>query len=303
MSVSAKMVKDLRDKTGVGMMDCKKALAETGGDIEAAVDWLRKKGLSSASKKAGRVAAEGKVVASVAGGQGVLLEVNSETDFTAKNVDFVAFAENTAKLAVEAGTSDLQALKQLRYPETGRSVEDELTDKVATIGENMSLRRLVRLAVTQGVVVPYIHMGGKIGVLVGLESSSQDMEGLEAFGRKIAMHVAASAPPWLNRAAVPAEAVERERHILAEQARASGKPEKIIEKMVAGRLDKFYAESCLLEQPFVMDPDQKVGAVVEAQAKALGSGVQVSGFARFVLGEGLQKKEEDFAAEVAKVAG
>ena len=302
MSVSAKMVKDLRDQTGVGMMDCKKALAETGGDIEAAVDWLRKKGLSSAAKKSGRVAAEGKVVAVVDGTQGMLLEVNSETDFTAKNVNFITFAETTAAQGLKSRVADVEGLKKLAYPETGRSIEEELTHMIATIGENMGLRRLALLQVTQGICVPYIHMGGKIGVLVGLESSSQDKDALLDLGKKLAMHVAASAPPWLNRDAVSAESLERERSILTEQARASGKPEEIIEKMVIGRLNKFFGESCLMEQPFVMDPDQKVASIVAARAKEMGTTIQVTGFVRFVLGEGIQKKVEDFAAEVAKVA-
>ncbi|MEO5363255.1 MAG: translation elongation factor Ts [Magnetococcus sp. DMHC-8] len=303
MSVSAKMVKDLREQTGAGMMDCKKALEETGGEMEAAVDWLRKKGLSSASKKAGRVAADGKVVAVVDGLHGLLLEVNTETDFTSKNEHFVAFAETSARLGLQAGVTDVTQLQTLGYPETGRSVAEELTHKIATIGENMNLRRLVRLSVGQGAVVSYIHMEGKIGVLVGLESPCGDQAALADLGKKLAMHVAASAPPWLNRSAVPADALERERNVLAEQARSSGKPESIIDKMVLGRLDKFYGESCLLEQPFVMDPDQKVNAVVAARAKELGTTIEVSGFVRYVLGEGIQKKEEDFAAEVAKAAG
>ena len=303
MSVSAKMVKDLRDQTGVGMMDCKRALSETDGDMEAAVDWLRKKGLSSASKKSGRIAAEGKVVALVDAVQGTLLEVNSETDFTAKNADFIAFAETVAALGLASRVTDVEDLKKLDYPGTGRSVEAELTHKIATIGENMNIRRIFQLSVTEGAVVPYIHMGGKIGVLVGLESACQDSTALSELGKKLAMHVAASAPPWLDRDAVSAEALERERNILVDQARSSGKPEAIIEKMVLGRLDKFYGETCLLEQPFVMDPDQKVADIVATKAKELGTKIQVTGFARFVLGEGIQKKEEDFAAEVAKAVG
>ncbi|MBF0161451.1 MAG: elongation factor Ts [Magnetococcales bacterium] len=303
MSVSAKLVKELREQTGAGMMDCKKALEEAGGDMEGAVDWLRKKGLSAASKKAGRVAADGKVVAVVEGQQGLLLEVNTETDFTSKNEHFVAFAETSARLALQAGVTSVEQLQGLSYPDTGRTVAEELTHKIATIGENMNLRRLASLRVNQGAVVAYIHMEGKIGVLVGLESPSSESAALADLGKKLAMHVAASAPPWLDRSSVPAEAVERERNILADQARSSGKPESIIDKMVQGRLDKFYGESCLLEQPFVMDPDQKVSGVVAAKAKELGARIDVSGFVRYVLGEGIQKKEEDFAAEVAKAAG
>lgn len=302
MAVSAKMVKELREKTGVGMMDCKKALMETDGDVEAAVDWLRKKGLSSASKKSGRVAAEGKVVTQVNALQGVVLEVNSETDFTAKNEHFITFAETAAQCGLKAGVTDVDALKKLDYPNTGRTIEAELVHNIATIGENMNLRRLGRLVVSQGVVASYIHMGGKIGVLVGVESNSQDSQALLELGKKVAMHVAASAPPWLDRNSVDAAAVERERSILSDQARSSGKPEAIIEKMVAGRLNKFFGESCLLEQPFIMDPDQKVGDVLKGIAKELGSDIKISGFIRYVLGDGIQKKDEDFAAEVAKVA-
>ena len=300
MAVSAKMVKELRDKTGAGMMVCKKALTETDGDLEAAVDWLRKKGISSASKKAGRVAAEGKVVAAAGGNHGVLLEVNSETDFTAKNEKFVAFAETAAQVALAGSSDDVAALGGISFPGTDRTVAEELSHQIATIGENMNLRRLARLQVAQGMVATYIHMGGKIGVLVALASGTTDRDGLTELGRKLAMHVAASAPPWLDRDSVPPAALERERNVLAEQARASGKPEKIIDKMVSGRLNKFYGENCLLEQPFVMDPDLKVNKVVSAAAKQLGAEVKVVGFVRFVLGEGIQKKDADFAAEVAK---
>lgn len=303
MSVSAKMVKELREQTGVGMMDCKKALAATDGDIQAAVDWLRKKGLSSASKKSGRVAAQGKVVAACAGNHGILLEVNTETDFTAKNDSFVVFADSAADVGLQNSVATIEDLKAASYPGTGRTVAEELTHNIATIGENMALRRLITLSVTQGIVVPYIHMGGKIGVLVGLQSPCQDQEALAELGKKLAMHVAASSPPWLSRDDVSADALQRERAILVDQAKASGKPDKIIEKMVMGRLNKFYGESCFLEQPFVMDPDQKVNKVVAEQAKSLSTEIAVTGFARFALGEGVEKKEEDFAAEVAKVAG
>jgi elongation factor Ts len=303
MAVTAKMVKELREQTGVGMMDCKKALAESDGNIEAAVDWLRKKGLSSASKKSGRVAAEGKVVTASSDTVGVLLEVNSETDFAAKNEKFIAFANTSAKLALVNKSSDIEAFKALPFPETGRTAADELTHQITTIGENMNLRRVTMLEVSQGKVASYIHMGGKIGVLVGLESDSSNTDALAELGKKIAMHVAASSPPYLDRNSVPAADLAREKDILSEQARASGKPENIIEKMVMGRINKFYGENCLLEQPFVIDPDQKVGKFVEAAAKDLGAKVTVSGFSRFVLGEGIKKKDDDFAAEVAKQAG
>lgn len=303
MAVTAKMVKDLREKTGVGMMDCKKALNETEGDIEAAIDWLRKKGLSSASKKAGRVAAEGKVVTASSGTVGVLMEVNSETDFSAKNEKFIAFAQASVDLALAEKVSDIETFKTLPFPGTDRTAAEELTHQISTIGENMNLRRLERLEISQGVVSSYIHMGGKIGVLVGLESATDKQEELNDLGKKIAMHVAASAPPYLNRQAVPKADLDREKDILSEQARASGKPENIIEKMVMGRINKFYGEFCLMEQPYVMDPDQKVEAVIEAAAKTLGAKVTITGFCRFVLGEGIQKREDDFAAEVAKQVG
>lgn len=301
MSVSANLVKDLREKTGVGMMDCKKALAETGGDLEAAVDWLRKKGLASAAKKAGRVAAEGKVVAVSDATMGVLLEVNSETDFAAKNEKFIAFAETAAQLALTNKIKEIESLAASPYPDTGRTVSEELTHRIATIGENLSLRRLVCQEVSRGCVASYIHMQGKIGVLVGLDSEG-DHEKLMELGRKLAMHVAASAPPYLDRESVSKEDLERERSILVEQARASGKPDNIIDKMVEGRLSKFYAENCFLEQPFIMDPDQKVGKLVEQTAKQMQTKIRVVGFKRYVLGEGLQKREDDFAEEVAKAA-
>ncbi|MBF0296261.1 MAG: elongation factor Ts [Magnetococcales bacterium] len=303
MTVTANLVKDLREKTGAGMMDCKKALTETNGDLEAAVDWLRKKGIATASKKSGRVAAEGKVVVAAAGQRGVLLEVNTETDFTAKNEKFIAYANTAVETALANGVDALETLAAAPYPGAGRSVAEELTALIASIGENMNLRRLTSLTVTRGVVVGYSHMAGKIGTLVGLESDASDQEALRELGKKIAMHVAASTPFYLNREQVPAADLEREKSVLAEQARASGKPEAIIEKMVLGRLSKFYGDTCLVEQPFVMDQEQTVQAVVDATAKQLGSGITVSGFARFMMGEGLQKRDDDFAAEVAKQVG
>ncbi len=303
MTVTANLVKDLREKTGAGMMDCKKALTETNGDLEAAVDWLRKKGICTASKKSGRVAAEGKVVVAAAGQRGALLEVNTETDFTAKNEKFIAYATTAVETALANGVDELEALAATPYPGAGRSVAEELTALIASIGENMNLRRLSSLTVTCGVVVGYSHMAGKIGTLVGLESDAADQEALRELGKKIAMHVAASTPFYLNREEVPIADLEREKSVLAEQARASGKPEAIIEKMVVGRLSKFYGDTCLVEQPFVMDQEQTVQAVVDAAAKQLGSKIRVSGFARFMMGEGLQKRDDDFAAEVAKQVG
>nr|CRH05674.1 Elongation factor Ts (EF-Ts) [Candidatus Magnetococcus massalia] len=299
MAVTASMVKELREKTGVGMMDCKKALGETNGDMEAAVDWLRKKGMASAQKKSGRVAAEGTVVTASAGGRAVMVEVNSETDFTSKNEQFAGFAKTVADVALNGNLNDIDALKGADFPETGRSVEGELTNLIATIGENMNLRRMSALDVSSGAVCSYIHMGGKIGVLVGLESSAE-ADKLQELGKKLAMHVAAAAPKYLDRNSVDATALEREKDVLVEQARASGKPENIIEKMVMGRMNKFYGEVCFLEQAFVMDPDTTINKFVAAEAKSLGAEIKVTGFERFQLGEGIEKEEKDFAAEVAE---
>ncbi|MBF0614278.1 MAG: elongation factor Ts [Magnetococcales bacterium] len=302
--VSANLVKDLREKTGAGMMDCKKALTETNGDLEAAIDWLRKKGIASAAKKSGRVAAEGKVVVAARGNHGLLLEVNSETDFAAKNEKFLEFANMAVEIGLDARINSVELLSGLPYPRSnGRSVGEELTVLISSIGENMNLRRVLRLEVGQGAVVGYLHMGGKIGTLVALESTASDQEALRELGKKIAMHVAASTPLYLNRDQVPESDLERERSVLADQARASGKPENIIDKMVQGRLSKFYADTCLVEQAFIMDPEQSVQAIVDASAKSLGAPIRVTGFARFMMGEGLQKREEDFAAEVAKQIG
>ncbi|MEO5376457.1 MAG: translation elongation factor Ts [Magnetococcus sp. DMHC-6] len=303
MSVSASTVKLLREKTGAGMMDCKKALTETDGDLEAAIDWLRKKGLSAAVKKAGRVAAEGKVVALSGSNRGVLLEVNTETDFAAKNGHFISFADTLSQIVLTQAPATMEALLELDYPDTGRNVGAELTYMISTIGENMNIRRFESQQVTSGLVANYIHMGGKIGVLVALESDSTSAEGLNELGKKLAMHIAASAPPFLDRHSVPAEVVERERAILMDQARDSGKPEAIIEKMVQGRISKFYGESCFLEQPFVMDPDMTVTQAIDAAAKGLGAKVQVTGFSRFVLGDGIEKEVKDFAQEVAQQLG
>ncbi|MBF0188979.1 MAG: elongation factor Ts [Magnetococcales bacterium] len=300
MAITAKMVKELREKTGVGMMDCKKALAETDGNVEAAVDWLRKKGLSTASKKSGRVAAEGKVAAASTGTTGALIEINSETDFTAKNENFVGFVESCVGLVVESKPADMDAFKALPFPGTERNVGDQLTHMIATIGENMNLRRLEVMSVENGVVSSYIHMGGKIGVLVALESSVSDTNALDELGKKVAMHVAASAPQFLDRNAVSSEALEREKAVLSDQARASGKPENIIEKMVTGRLNKYYGEVCLMEQAFIMDTDQKVGKFIQQAGKDLGAEVTVKGFVRYQLGEGIEKRQENFAEEVTK---
>ena len=300
--ITAALVKDLREKTGAGMMDCKRALGETRGDVEQAVDWLRKKGLAAAAKKAGRVAAEGLVGVATAGGTGALVEVNSETDFVARNDAFQAFVKTATDLTLAKG-DDLEALKAAPYPGTGRNVGEELAHLIATIGENMALRRARRLEVKSGVVVSYVHNAvspgvGKIGVLIALDSAAA-AEGVAALGRQLAMHVAAANPAYLDVGSVDKETLEREREILRDQARQSGKPEAIVEKMVEGRLRKFYEESVLLEQVYVIDGETRVGKVVEAAAKQLGSPVRVAGYVRFKVGEGIERKESDFAAEVA----
>lgn len=299
--VTAALVKALRDRTGAGMMDCKRALDDTGGDIEAAVDWLRKKGLAAAAKKAGRIAAEGLIGVATQDSAGAVVEVNSETDFVARNELFQAFVRTVAGLAV-AGNGDVEALKRAPYPGTGRSVAGELTELVGRIGENLVLRRARRLAVARGVVASYIHNTlapglGKIGVLVALESAAAG-EAVAALGRQLAMHVAAASPLYLDIASVPAAALERERSVLREQAQTSGKPAAIVERMVEGRLRKFYEETVLLEQIFVIDGESRVGKVIEAVAKEAGTAIRLAGFVRYALGEGIDRPPADFAAEV-----
>jgi len=304
--ITASLVKELREKTGAGMMDCKKALNETQGDLEGAVDWLRKKGLAAAAKKSGRVAAEGLVAVATAGTKGAVVEVNAETDFVARNDKFQAFAAKSAELALATG-GDVEALKAAAYPGTSHTAQDELTSLIATVGENMNLRRAVTLSVSAGVVVSYVHSAiapglGKIGVLVALESTG-DAGKLADLGKQIAMHIAAARPDALDIADVDSSSLERERNVLAEQARASGKPENIIEKMVEGRVRKYYEEVCLLEQTYVIDGETKVRKVVENAAKDIGAPVKVTAFTRFALGEGIEKAQSDFAAEVAAAAG
>ncbi|MFV3073339.1 translation elongation factor Ts [Niveispirillum fermenti] len=304
--ITAALVKDLREKSGAGMMDCKKALTETGGDLEAAIDWLRKKGLAAAAKKAGRVAAEGLVGVATNGLAGAAVELNAETDFVARNEAFQAAVSTVTKLALD-GNGDLESLKATDYPGTGRNVTDELTSLVATIGENMSLRRVARLTVNDGVVASYVHSAlvpglGKIGVLVALESTG-DKAVLADLGKQIAMHVAAARPEALDVGDVSTANLDRERAVLVEQARVSGKPENIIEKMVEGRIRKYYEEVVLLEQLYVIDGETKIRKVVENAAKTAGAPVALTGFVRFALGEGIEKEQADFAAEVAKMAG
>jgi elongation factor Ts len=299
--ITAGLVKELRERTGAGMMDCKRALGDTGGDVEAAVDWLRKKGLAAAAKRAGRVASDGLVGVATRGPAGAVVEVNSETDFVARNEVFQAFVRTVAALAV-TGNGDVEALKQMPYPGTGRTVAEELTELVGRIGENLVLRRATQLAVGKGIVASYIHNSlapglGKIGVLVALDSEASG-EAVETLGRQLAMHVAAANPQYLDTASVPASALDRERAVLREQAQGSGKTEAIVERMVEGRLRKFYEEAVLLEQIFVVDGESRVSKVVEAAAKTAGKPIRVAGFARFALGEGVEKPPSDFAAEV-----
>ena len=301
MSITAAMVSELRKKTGAGMMDCKKALTETAGNMDEAVDFLRKKGLSAAAKKSGRVASEGAVAAAADGTVGAIVEINAETDFVAKNEAFQTFVAGVRDLVLGTDVADVDALKALDYPGSGRTVAEELTHQIATIGENMGIRRLARVDAGQGVVTSYIHGNGKIGVLVELQTESTD-EKVAALGKQLAMHVAAAAPQYLDRDSVPANIVEKEKEIMRVKAIESGKPEKIVEKIILGQINKYFGEVCLLEQAFVIDPDQKVGKLVDALAKELGTDVRLNSYVRFQLGEGIEKKEDDFAAEVAAMS-
>ena len=303
--ITAANVKELRERTGAGMMDCKKALAENSGDMEASIDWLRTKGLAAAAKKAGRTAAEGLVGVAVEGTRGAVVEVNSETDFVAKNEQFQAFVGDVAKLALSSN-GDVEALKGAAYP-SGGTVEEKLTENIAKIGENQSLRRTAVLEVSEGAVVSYVHNQvapgmGKIGVLVALEGSAPT-DKLQALGKQLAMHIAASNPLALNADELDAELIERERGIANEKAKESGKPANIVEKMVEGAIAKFKKESALLSQLFVMDNKTPVADVVASAAQDCGGTVHLKAFKRFHLGEGIEKKESDFAAEVAAAAG
>ena len=307
--ITAALVKELREKSGAGMMDCKKALTETGGDIEAGMDWLRTKGLSKAAKKADRVAAEGLIAIALrtegGGMTGVAVEVNAETDFVARNEKFQAAARAVAKTAldVEGGVDKLADAKT----ESGETVSEMLTTLIATIGENMTARRMARFVVGEGVVAAYVHNAvapdlGRIGVLVALQSSA-DPAKLTEMGRKIGMHIAATSPLSLSVDDIDPAAVERERAIFSEQAQASGKPPQVIEKMVEGRIRKFYEEVVLLKQAFVMNPDQTIEQFVAEQAKAHGAPIALTGFVRLALGEGVEKTKDDFAGEVAALTG
>lgn len=305
MSITAALVKDLRTATGAGMMDCKKALTETDGDLDAAIDWLRQKGLSAAAKKSSRVASEGLVGVHSNGKTGTLVEVNSETDFVARNDAFQGFVSTLASLAVDADNID--GLSAMDYPETGRTVAEELTHNIATIGENMTMRKMTKLSVNEGIVVTYVHNAaadglGRIGVLVALESAAS-ADALTGLGKQLAMHVAAAAPASLSADDLDPEMVAKERQFLIDQAVESGKPQDIAEKMVEGRMKKFLKEVVMLEQLFVVDGETPVEQVIANAAKDAGADIKLTGFARYNLGEGIEKEETDFAAEVAAQLG
>ncbi len=303
-NITAGMVKDLRDKTGAGMMDCKNALNETAGDMEAAIDWLRKKGISKAAKKAGRAAAEGLIGVAVSGNTGALVEVNAETDFVARNEEFKSFVTSATAIALKEG-GDLEKL--LAAPHGGSTVQQTLTEMVAKIGENMSVRRTIVLTANPGAVAAYVHNAstpelGKIGVLVALKSTA-DQGKLAALAKQIAMHVAAASPLAISPEHLSKEIVDREYAVQADIARQSGKPEAVIEKMMEGRMRKFYEETVLLSQTFVIDGETQISKVIEKAAKDLGAPITVEGFVRFQVGEGIEKVESDFADEVAQMAG
>jgi elongation factor Ts len=301
--ITASMVKELREKTGAGMMDAKGALVENNGDMEAAVDWLRKKGLAKAAKKSGRTAAEGLISVARSGTSAAVVEVNAETDFVARNEQFQDVVRKITQIALtKADTVEALAGAQM---DGGKTVQETLTGLIATIGENMSLRRMTRLNVSKGIVATYIHSSltenlGKIGVLVALESEG-DAAKLEALGKQIAMHVAAANPQFLDISSVAPEVLEREKNVIRETAKEAGKAPEIIEKMLEGRVRKYYEEICLLEQIFIMDGETKISVVLEKASKDMGKPVKLTGFARFQLGEGIEKEENDFATEVAKV--
>ena len=303
--ITAAAVKDLRERSGAGMMDCKKALTENGGDMEAAIDWLRTKGLATAAKKSGRTAAEGLVGVAVEGKTGAAVEVNSETDFVAKNEQFQEFVRTVSKLALETG-DDIAALAASAYP-GGGTVQDKLTANIATIGENQALRRARTVSVEQGAVVSYVHNAaaagiGKIGVLVALEGSAP-VATIEALGKQLAMHIAAANPLALHEEGLDAALIERERAIAMEKAAGSGKPLNIIEKMVEGAIAKFRKENALSSQLFVMDNKTRIADVIAAAAKEAGGSIALTDYVRFQLGEGIEKQTSDFAAEVAAAAG
>jgi elongation factor Ts len=303
-NISASLVKELRDKTGAGMMDCKAALADTSGDIEAAVDWLRKKGLAKAAKKAGRIAAEGLIGLALAPKKGAVAEVNSETDFVARNDLFQGLVRMIAQVALDVG-ADVERIKAAKVGDA--TVADALSSAIATIGENMTLRRAAELSVAQGVVASYVHNSvteglGKIGVLVALKSTGKDDE-LMALGRLVAMQVAASNPQAIDASGLDPAVIAREREVIADKARAQGKAEKVIDKIVESGLKTYYKEVCLLDQPYIHDPSKSVSQALKEAEKKVGAAVEVTGFKRYALGEGIDRKDSDFATEVAAAAG
>ncbi|MBC5786886.1 MULTISPECIES: translation elongation factor Ts [Clostridiaceae] len=297
-SFTAKDVQALRQRTGVGMMDCKKALTEANGDTEKAIELLREKGLAAAAKKAGRIAAEGLVVSVIDPDKkvGAVVEVNAETDFVAKNKEFVAFVDAVAKTVLESNPADVEALNTTKLAGSDETVEEALREKILTIGENIKIRRFARL---EGDLVSYVHGEGKIGVMVKFDTDVADKEGFAAYGKDVAMQIAAAAPQYLNKENVPAENLEKEKEILTVQAMNEGKPANIAEKMVAGRINKFYKEVCLVEQPFVKDSDMSVAQYTEKTAKELGGSIKIVDFVRFEKGEGIEKRNDNFADEVA----
>ena len=306
MTLSASMVKELREKSGAGMMDCKKALLETGGKIEEAIDWLRKQGLSAVEKKSSRIAAEGLIGVTVKSNQGALIEINSETDFVARNELFQNFVRTCSDLSLSCN-SNIEVLKQMQFPNTGRTVDQELSNNIVTIGENMNIRRSEILNVSNGVVISYTHNSvadglGKLGVLVALESNA-DKEKLATVGKQIAMHIAATSPKSLNIEDLDESLINRERQVLIDQAVSSGKPKEIAEKMVAGRMQKYFQEVVLNEQIFVVDGETKIKDIIKRLETDLDTNVKLSGFKKLKLGEGIEINENNFAAEVAATAG
>ena len=300
MAFTAKDVKELREMTGCGMMDCKKALTETDGDKEKAIEFLREKGLATAAKKSGRIASEGVVLDYVDGNVGVIIEVNAETDFVAKNEQFTDFVTAVAKTVAKENPADVEALKAMQIADGTQTVGEELTEKIAKIGENMNIRRFARF---EGTVASYIHAAGRIGVLVKFDTDVADKDGFAEFAKNIAMQVAAAGAQYLTREDVPAEVVEKEKEILSIQALNEGKPANIVEKMVIGRINKFYKEVCLVDQEYIKDGDLSVSKYVDKTAKELGGSIKIVDYARFEKGEGLEKKEDNFAEEVAAMLG
>jgi len=304
MEITSGMVKELREKTGAGLMDCKAALSTAGGDMEKAIDNLRTKGLAAAAKKSSRIASEGLVCAHVEGNSGTLVEINCETDFVAKTEEFAGLVREIAALVNLKGPRDVE--EALLLPTNGVNLGERLTERVAKIGEKLSFRRFSRFEVpgeSAGLIVPYIHAGGKIGVLVALEGAGAKNTEAAALAKDLAMQVAAANPQYVSRKDVPASVVEHEKSIYREQAKASGKPEKILDKIAEGKLEKFYGDFCILEQAFIKDPDRKVGQLLQEAGKAAGTAIELKSFVRFQVGEGMEKRSDDLAAEVAKQIG